>query len=191
MKKIIFTLAAVSLASFSFAQDFDFGGSDDFGSDSSYEESTPSSVTISGEVGAETRAWIGTENKDSGLYDTKGYDGVYDVSKTQMDAKAYANLELNYDGDYTNGNLKLKLDSATLKDHPEDVIDEVSAAGSFKEGRFQLKAGKLKEVWGKGDKVHVLDNFNANDYTDFIFPDYIDRRLGEVMFKATANISWD
>ena len=49
----------------------------------------------------------------------------------------------------------------------------------------------MKEVWGKGDKVHVLDNFNANDFSDFIFPDYIDRRLGEVMFKATANLSWD
>ena len=32
--------------------------------------------------------------------------------------------------------------------------------------------------------MHVLDNFNANDYTDFIFPDYIDRRLGEIMMKA-------
>ena len=199
MKKIIFTLAALSLATFSFADDFDFGGDsgDDFGG-SSFEESSTPAVAISGEVGAETRAWIGTpakktkENELKGItHDTKGYDKAYDLSKTEMDAGAYANLELNYEGDYTGANLKLKLDSSTLTENHEDIIDELYANGSFKEGKFQLKAGKMKEVWGKGDKVHVLDNFNANDYSDFIFPDYIDRRLGEVMFKATANLSWD
>ncbi|MBB5225686.1 hypothetical protein DYE50_07315 [Treponema ruminis] len=192
MKKIIFTLAALSFAAFSFADDFDFGGDsgDDFGG-SSFEESSAPAVTVSGEVGAETRAWLGTTNKDTGKFDTKNYKGAYDLSKTQMDAGAYANLELNYEGDYTGANLKLKLDSTSLTEHHEDVIDELYASGSFKEGKFQLKAGKMKEVWGKGDKVHVLDNFNANDYSDFIFPDYIDRRIGEVMFKATANLSWD
>ena len=190
MKKIIFTLAALSLATFSFADDFDFGGDsgDDFGG-SSFEESSTPAVAISGEVGAETRAWVGAKNKDK--YDTKAYKGAYDLSKTEMDAGAYANLELNYEGDYTGANLKLKLDSSTLTENHEDIIDELYANGSFKEGKFQLKAGKMKEVWGKGDKVHVLDNFNANDYSDFIFPDYIDRRIGEVMFKATANLSWD
>lgn len=192
MKKIIFTLAALSLATFSFADDFDFGGEsgDDFGG-STFEESSSPAVTVSGEVGAETRAWAGAKNKDSGKYDTKAYKGAYDLSKTEMDAGAYANLELNYEGDYTGANLKLKLDSSTLTENHEDIIDELYANGSFKEGKFQLKAGKMKEVWGKGDKVHVLDNFNANDYSDFIFPDYIDRRIGEVMFKATANLSWD
>ena len=195
MKKILFTMAALSLASFSFAQDFgfgdsEFGSSDDF-SGSGFEESSSPAVAISGEVGAKTRAWVGAPNEDNGNYDTKGYKSAYDLSKTDMDAGAYANLELNYEGDYTGANIKLKLDSDTLKDYPEDVIDEAYATGSFKEGKFQLKAGKIKEVWGKGDKIHVLDNFNANDYTDFIFPDYIDRRLGEVMFKATANLSWD
>ena len=195
MKKILFTMAALSLASFSFAQDFGFGdsefGSNDDFSGSGFEESSSPAVAISGEVGAKTRAWVGAPNEDNGNYDTKGYKSAYDLSKTDMDAGAYANLELNYEGDYTGANIKLKLDSDTLKDYPEDVIDEAYATGSFKEGKFQLKAGKIKEVWGKGDKIHVLDNFNANDYTDFIFPDYIDRRLGEVMFKATANLSWD
>lgn len=188
-------MAALSLTSFSFAQDFgfgdsDFGGSDDFGG-SSFEESSAPSVAISGEVGASARAWGGTVNKETGKEDTRGYKKAYDLSKSDVEAGAYANLELNYEGDYTGANLKLKLDNATLTENKEDVVDEVYATGSFKEGRFQLKAGKMKEVWGKGDKVHVLDNFNANDYSDFIFPDYIDRRLGEVMFKATANLSWD
>ena len=191
MKKILFTLAALSLTSFSFAQEFDFGGSDssDFGG--SIEESSAPAVTISGEVGADARAWIGAKNKETGRYDTKAYDSFYDFSKTLIDAKAHANVELNYAGDYTDANIKFKLNPSTLKKYQEDIIDEVSLGGSFKEGRFQIRAGKMKEVWGKGDKVHVLDNFNANDYTDFIFPDYIDRRIGEVMFKATANLSWD
>ena len=193
MKKILFTLAAIAFASSSFAQDFDFsddGAGSSFDS-SSFEESTTPAITISGEVGAETRAWIGAPNKDSKKYDTRAYKGAYDLSKTELDVGAYANLELNYDGEYTGANLKLKLDSSTLKENHEDIIDELYANGSFKEGKFQLKAGKMKEVWGKGDKIHVLDNFNANDYSDFIFPDYIDRRIGEVMFKATANLSWD
>jgi len=191
MKKILFTLAALSLTSFSFAQEFDFGGSDsgDFGG--SIEESSAPAVTISGEVGADARAWIGAENKETGRYDTKAYDSFYDFSKTLIDAKAHANVELNYAGDYTDANIKFKLNPSTLKTYHEDIIDELSFGGSFKEGKFQLRTGKMKEVWGKGDKVHVLDNFNANDYTDFIFPDYIDRRISEVMFKATANLSWD
>ena len=191
MKKILFTLAALSLTSFSFAQEFDFGGSDsgDFGG--SIEESSAPAVTISGEVGADARAWIGAKNKETGRYDTKAYDSFYDFSKTLIDANAHANVELNYAGDYTDANIKFKLNPSTLKKYQEDIIDEVSLGGSFKEGKFQLRAGKMKEVWGKGDKVHVLDNFNANDYTDFIFPDYIDRRISEVMFKATANLSWD
>lgn len=191
-------MAALSLTSFTFAQNYGFGDSD-FGSGSgdSYEESAPA-VTISGEVGTEVRGWIGTSPseedlaKDSSLkYDSQGYKKFYDISKSEVEGSVYSNLELNYDGDYTNANIKLKLDEDTFKNYQEDIIDEASVSGNFIENRIQLKAGKMKEVWGKGDKVHVLDNFNANDYRDFIFPDYIDRRIGEVMFKTTANISWD
>ena len=198
MKKILFTMAALSLTSFTFAQNYGFGDSD-FGSGSgdSYEESAPA-VTISGEVGTEVRGWIGTTpseedlKKDSSLkYDSQGYKKFYDISKSEVEGSVYSNIELNYDGDYTNANIKLKLDEDTFKNYQEDIIDEASVSGNFIENRIQLKAGKMKEVWGKGDKVHVLDNFNANDYRDFIFPDYIDRRIGEVMFKTTANISWD
>ncbi len=185
MKKILFGFAALSLASLTFAQDFDFAGGDDMGS---FEESSTPAVAVTGEVGTDVRAWIGSTDEG---YDTKGYDSLDSVSKSIVDANAYAKIDFAYSGDVTDALIKTKLDAATIKAHPEDVIDEAYAGGSFKEGTFQFKAGKMKEVWGKGDKVHVLDNFNANDYSDFIFPDYIDRRLGEVMFKATANLSWD
>ncbi|MBP3773424.1 MAG: hypothetical protein J6I53_12195 [Treponema sp.] len=195
MKKILFTMAVLSLASLSFSQDFgfgdDFGGSDyssDFGSDS-FDSAEPT-VSISGEVGAKARAWGGTKNEDA-EFDTRNYDSAYDFSKSKTEPSAHANLDFAYSGDFTDAVIKLKFNQNTIKDYPEDIIDEAYASGSFKDGRFQLKAGKIKEVWGKGDKVHVLDNFNANDYSDFIFPDYIDRRIGEIMFKTTANLSWD
>ena len=188
-------MAVLSLASLSFSQDFgfgdDFGGSDyssDFGSDS-FDSAEPT-VSISGEVGAKARAWGGTKNEDA-EFDTRNYDSAYDFSKSKTEPSAHANLDFAYSGDFTDAVIKLKFNQNTIKDYPEDIIDEAYASGSFKDGRFQLKAGKIKEVWGKGDKVHVLDNFNANDYSDFIFPDYIDRRIGEIMFKTTANLSWD
>lgn len=188
-------MAVLSLASLSFSQDYgfgdDFGGSDyssDFGSDS-FDSAEPT-VSISGEVGAKARAWGGTKNEDA-EFDTRNYDSAYDFSKSKTEPSAHANLDFAYTGDFTDAVIKLKFNQNTIKDYPEDIIDEAYASGSFKDGRFQLKAGKIKEVWGKGDKVHVLDNFNANDYSDFIFPDYIDRRIGEIMFKTTANLSWD
>ena len=187
MKKLLLTMAALSLTSFSFAQDFgfgdsDFGGSDDFGG-SSFEESSAPTVAISGEVGASARAWGGTKNED-GEFDTRHYGAAYDFCKSKIEKSAFANLDFTYSGDYTEALIKLKFNPGTIKDNPEDILDEASVSGSFKEGRFQVKAGKLKEVWGKGDKVHVLDNFNANDYMDFLVPDYIDRRISELMFRA-------
>ena len=197
MKKILFTMAALSLAALVSAQEFDFGGdfgdgddfggTDGFGADFGSYDGAASAVTVSGEVGADARLWPGAADRESGKHDTRSHS----AGRSSVDAGAYARLELGYQGDRTGADIKLKLDTGTIKDYPEDVIDEAYASGSFAEGKFQLKAGKLKEVWGKGDKIHVLDNFNANDYTDFIFPDYIDRRLGEVMLKATANLSWD
>ncbi|MFW5736252.1 MAG: DUF1302 family protein, partial [Halanaerobium sp.] len=37
---------------------------------------------------------------------------------------------------------------------------------------------------GKGDKVHVLDNINAEDMSDFINQEYKDRQIGEEMIKV-------
>ena len=46
----------------------------------------------------------------------------------------------------------------------------------------------MKVVWGKGDKLHVLDNFNADDYSDFIIPDYLDRRISTPMVRAVYSL---
>ena len=162
------------LAGAAFAQE-DFGGFEggDFGTFE--EESSTPTLTWNGEAGVDGRMWLDTEN---------GYDKTNDVANSATEADAYLKLEMNYSGENTDLNGKIKLDSASIKDNPEDVIDEFTARGYF--GNWQIEAGKMKTVWGKGDKLHVLDNFNANDYTDFIFPEYIDRRIAEPMVK----IAW-
>ena len=50
-------------------------------------------------------------------------------------------------------------------------------------GRFQLHAGKQVVVWGKGDELHIVDLINADNYWDFFFPDYLQRRTGENMLR--------
>ena len=163
-----------------FAQDADDFGGDSFGDDSfgGFEDSSEPVLTWNGEAGASARAWIRGENENE-----SGYTSFYDVSHSPTEANAYAKLDISYSGSSTDLNGRLKFDAATIKDHPEDIIEEVSARGYF--GNWQIEAGKIKNVWGKGDIFHVLDNFYANDYTDFIFPDYIDRRLAEPMAKIS------
>ncbi len=53
---------------------------------------------------------------------------------------------------------------------------------------FDVQAGFLKEVWGTGDKVHVVDPLNATDYYDFVNPDYMERKIAEFMFKGNVRL---
>lgn len=168
MKKIIIAMAVIGAFSLVTAQDYD-----------SYSESFVPAVTISGEGGADARAWLDTEN---GYADDQA--NIY--NNTEMDSRAYAKLNVNYEGESSDTEIKLNFDSKTLKSNPEDIVEELTARGYF--GNWTVEGGKMKVVWGKGDKLHVLDNFNANNYTDFIFPDYVDRRLSEVMFRVAYNV---
>lgn len=49
--------------------------------------------------------------------------------------------------------------------------------------KYNVTIGKNIVIWGKGDKVHVLDNINAEDLSDFINPEYKERQIGEEMIK--------
>lgn len=210
VKKLYTTIAALLVASAVFAQDFD-------GFDSSFEEEE-NPLTFSGDVGADFRAYINTnegykkttttraqkylkKSKLDILSDQtlstaeKSYylgkitekslrDNI--VDKTVLDSDAAASLSFNYNGSNSEISATLCFDAGTIKDYPEDIVNEVVARGYF--GNWVVEAGKMKVVWGKGDKLHVLDNFNANDYTDFIFPDYIDRRIAEPMIRVAYNV---
>lgn len=50
--------------------------------------------------------------------------------------------------------------------------------------KYNVTVGKNIVIWGKGDKVHVLDNINAEDMSDFINPEYKERQIGEEMIKV-------
>jgi len=108
-------------------------------------------------------------------------------SRDRSETDARARLDLQYRGASTEMNLKLNLDTQRFSDHPEDLLDEAYMDAYL--GDLTVSAGKEKVVWGKGDELHVVDLFNANDYTDFIFPKYVDRRLGETLLHLSFSPS--
>ena len=48
---------------------------------------------------------------------------------------------------------------------------------------FDIEAGYMKIVWGKGDEIFTFDNINAVDYSDFMNGSYVDRKIAEGMVK--------
>jgi len=167
MNRLVTGAAAVSLlfAGQAFADDFDFESGDfGFGGDTS----ASSAVEISGDVTTDARGYI---------------TGDDDAEELPMDGNAKAKVNLKYSGSNADVEIKLKLDSKTLLENPAGILDE--AYGTAFLGNFKLEAGQMKSVWGKGDKLHVIDNFNADDYTDFIIPDYLDRRIATPMVKGS------
>jgi hypothetical protein len=173
MKKTLLITTALFLGvSGAFADDFDDFGS--FGDDGA--DSAASKLEVNGSVDTEIRAYVDTS-------DVEGKDGA---DKVEMDVTPSASIDLTYSGNKSDVSLTLKIDEDTIKNHPEDVIDEAVLRGYF--GNLTLEAGKMKVVWGKGDKLHVLDNFNADDYSDFIIPDYLDRRISTPMVRAVYSL---
>lgn len=180
MKILAISAAAVFCASFATAQDMDFG--DDFGSDfgSDFGDSSASSsfsagsFSVNGEAQINFRAYV--DDKDTiGL--------PIDEWNTWVDPKG--KIGLNYSNDTVSADVKFALSKDIITDYKSDIIDELTLEATF--GNFVVQAGKMKVVWGKGDKLHVLDNFNANDYKDFLIPDYIDRRISEPMVRVLYN----
>lgn len=179
--KILAILAAAAFCtSFAIAQDMDFG--DDFGSDfgSDFGDSSSSSsfaataLSVNGEAQINFRAYV----------DDEGTIGLpIDEWNTWVDPKG--KLGLNYSNDAVSADVKFALSKDIITDYKTDIIDELTLEAYL--GNFVIQAGKMKVVWGKGDKLHVIDNFNANDYKDFLIPDYIDRRLSEPMVRVLYN----
>lgn len=179
--KILALLAAAAFCtSFATAQDMDFGddfGSDfgsDFGDSSSSSSFTATALSVNGEAQINFRAYV----------DDEGTIGLpIDEWNTWVDPKG--KLGLKYANDSVSADVKFALSKDIITDYKTDIIDELTLEAYL--GNFVIQAGKMKVVWGKGDKLHVIDNFNANDYKDFLIPDYIDRRLSEPMVRVLYN----
>lgn len=179
--KILALLAtATFFSSFATAQDMDFGddfGSDfggDFGDSSSSSSFAATALSVNGEAHVNFRAYV----------DDEGTIGLpIDEWNTWVDPKG--KLGLNYSNDSVSADVKFALSKDIITDYKADIIDELTLEAYL--GNFVIQAGKMKVVWGKGDKLHVIDNFNANDYKDFLIPDYIDRRISEPMVRVLYN----
>ncbi|MFC2330423.1 MAG: hypothetical protein ACFNKL_05040 [Treponema sp.] len=153
-----------------FAQDFGFD-------EPEITEEKKSVLEFGGSGGISARAWIDTEN---------GYSSFGDIgSRTKTDYFPFFNLNAAYSGERADFEAKLKFNKNSLGDYKWDMLDELTAR--LYAGDWVIEGGKMRVVWGKGDKLHVIDNFNANDYTDFVIPDYIDRRIAEPMFRVIYN----
>ena len=179
--KILALLAtAAFFSSFATAQDMDFGddfGSDfggDFGDSASSSSFAATALSVNGEAQVNFRAYV----------DDEGTSGLpIDEWNTWVDPKG--KFGLNYSNDSVSADVKFALSKDIITDYKADIIDELTLEAYL--GNFVIQAGKMKVVWGKGDKLHVIDNFNANDYKDFLIPDYIDRRISEPMVRVLYN----
>ena len=179
--KILALLAtAAFFSSFATAQDMDFGddfGSDfggDFGDSASSSSFAATALSVNGDAQVNFRAYVDDEGT-SGL-------PIHEWN-TWVDPKG--KLGLNYSNDSVSADVKFALSKDIITDYKADIIDELTLEAYL--GNFVIQAGKMKVVWGKGDKLHVIDNFNANDYKDFLIPDYIDRRISEPMVRVLYN----
>ena len=158
--------------------DFESDVSDDFGGAS--QDGKSAGLSIGGEAKIDFRYYVDSRNSDG---DNKSF------SDWDTYIKPKGKIELAYEGSKTEADVKFAFNKDVIADYPFDIIDEMTLRAYL--GDFVLEGGKMKVVWGKGDKLHVLDNFNANDYTDFIIPDYIDRRISEPMVRLVWNAPKD
>lgn len=183
-----------------FGDDFGGGFGDDFGSfGDDGGSSGGSALTFSGKFSLDTRYYFAKDdstdflnryltNQDLttmtllGHKDSSGDEvGLFDCT---LKALPKARVTAAYSGTNSEASLTLNFTEDVLKNHIVDLIDELVLRGYFMDNNLTVEAGKMKVVWGKGDKLHVLDNFNADDYTEFIIPEYIDRRVSTPMLRA-------
>lgn len=120
-------------------------------------ESSEPKVSWSGEINLENRYFENIDNK--------------------FTKNLTADLDLKYTGDNSEGFLNFNY----INEDNEFLLDEGYVRVFF--DKFDLLVGKKKVVWGKGDKLHVIDNINPTDYSDFINEDYLDRKIAQNMIK--------
>ena len=173
IEKLILMSSALLMSAGAWADDFgdfgDFGGFDDETSGSS-----ENAIEVSGNVSTDIRAYVDANDGESN-------------DKIEVEAEPSGNLELAYSGNNSDLILSLCMDANKIQNNPEDIIDELVLRGRLGD-YVTVEAGKMKIVWGKGDKLHVLDNFNADDYSDFIIPDYLDRRVSTPMLRGIISL---
>ncbi|MEC9490809.1 MAG: hypothetical protein UMU04_07645 [Halanaerobiales bacterium] len=120
--------------------------------------------------------------------------GAQEETETEISGELKPQLRVFSEGEINenlNGNLDISYPGQThafkfLLDFQPGAVKEVE----FKElyynyygTNYNFLIGKNIVIWGKGDQLHVVDNLNAQDLSDFINPDYKERQIGEEMIK--------
>lgn len=96
-------------------------------------------------------------------------------------------LEENLEGDLEFVYPGLEHEFKVLIDYQIGAVEEIDFNEVYYKyygEQYNFTVGKNIVIWGKGDKVHVLDNINAQDLSDFINPEYKERQIGEEMIKV-------
>lgn len=147
-----------------FSDDFssDFGSFDDFGSSSDEPK-----VQIGAVIDADFRYYLNDEDNP-------------------IKALPKAKVSFTYDAEKAGAKLVFDINQDKWENSKIDLIDELVLSAYL--GNLQIDAGKMRIVWGKGDKLHVLDNFNADSYVNFLVPDYIERRISIPMIRAAYSV---
>lgn len=168
MKKYIFICMIFAFINSAQAQDSFFDDSDfnDESANSETGQSLSSNFEFSGFAALGIRFYPHPDLKRAEAVPNFGINLKHSSSKTEIDSH-------------------FKFNMRTISEYPLDFIDECTMRAYL--GDFVLSTGKMKLVWGRGDMLHVLDVFNANDFTDFTIPSYIDRRIGEPMIHLAYN----
>ena len=168
MKKYIFICMIFIFINSAHAQDSFFDDSDlnDESANSESGQSLSRNFEFSGFAALGIRFYPHPDLKRAEAVPNFGINLKHSSSKTEIDSH-------------------FKFNMRAILEYPLDFIDECTMRAYL--GDFVLSTGKMKLVWGRGDMLHVLDVFNANDFTDFTIPSYIDRRIGEPMIHLAYN----
>ncbi|GAB6139027.1 hypothetical protein [Halanaerobaculum tunisiense] len=163
----LIVLLSMSLPATVLANESAFGESSSSNQSAFGDENTgfgidSTALTWGGTLKLDTRAILDNENEDSVVDSTPDLD-----------------LDLNYQNDKSEVQATLNFNDST-----EDTANIEEAFMRLYYDKFDLVVGKKKVVWGTGDKLHVVDNLNGEDLTDFVNPEYLDRQIGEEMVKV-------
>ncbi len=172
-------LAAVLVAAPLAAQDGGGGGGDEGsgggGTGSFFEGdsgggSAPS-TSVGGEVELELRSYPDFDDLDA-------------FTDSEVTAVPRVKTEFTYEGSSSEVVANLEYSSRMPMESFEELIDEAYIQLFY--DNLDVQAGYLKETWGTGDGVHVVDVLNPVDFTDSINPEYAERKIAEKMVKLNV-----
>ena len=155
MKRIALVFLTISLL---LGNLFAFAGFDDiFASEDPVEETKKMNFSVSGSVGA-----------------TVGF-----YFNDQVFSEQLLRLNLLADSPSFKSEAALSFDA-----HQKELKADTISITSFFDWGF-IKAGLLKEEWGSGDGVHVVDVLNAFDYSKGLSDDIFSMKRAEFMVTST------